>query len=769
MSNAEPIQPTEPQLLDALFQNLPGLACLMDETGRFVRWNRGYQRLLGLNDDEMSKLSGTDVVVPRDCERLLVAMRDVLAGNEVTFWCSLKVGDGEIPVHGTGALMKVGKQSFIFAAASDISAQLAAEVALSRSDHRLQAVFNATHDAMVVHDEDGRVLDVNDQWCSMFGCRREDAIDTNASRFAFLEPPYSRLEAHERVRLAAQVGPQVFEWPCTRVNGQLFWTEVALRAATIAEQKCVIAAVRDISERKRNEAALRASEERFRQLFDGAADAIFVHDRHGQIVDVNRAACVSLGYSRAELVRMSVKDIAVHTGGTDLAELWSMASDGTSSLVEGIHRRQDGTAFPVDVHVIPFKYGDDAILLSSARDISERKRAEAERQRLEESLRHAQKLESIGRLAGGIAHDFNNLLTAISGNLSLAMLGEGGKTAIDDMLFEASRAAESAAHLTRQLLTFSRKQVINPKLLCLNDTVTGLQKMLRRLLGEDIELCVRLGSDLGQVETDEGQIEQVLVNLAVNARDAMPNGGRLVIETASITVERQHSSESGPLQPGRYVTLLICDNGTGMSPEAKEHLFEPFFTTKEVGKGTGLGLAMVYGAVQQNHGHIAIDSELGRGTSIRIYLPRVDDPRKDPADNTRPALAGGVESIFVVEDEKQVRTLAVRILARQGYQVHAYGSGEDALAALSRMDQPVDLLLTDVIMPGMNGRDFAERAQRLRPGLRVLFTSGYTDDVIVRHGVLEQCIDFIPKPYSVECLTRRIREILDRAKATPTR
>lgn len=779
-----------------------------------------------------------------------------------------------------------------------------------QGDLKYQAVFNATHDALVIHDVAGRIVDVNERWCSMFGCTRDQAIASGGSQLAFVDSPYSQVDAHERIRRAVQEGPQLFEWPCSRMNGEFFWTEVALHAAVIADQTYVIAAVRDISERKRNEAALRSSEARFRHLFDRAADAIFLHDRQGHIVDANQTACANLGYTRDELLQMTVGDIEVGVQFTELKAYGPRLAAGETVEIAGVHRRKDGSTFPIEARVVPFELDGETLLFVSTRDVSDRRRAEAalreqdsqrrqaeleiaewkqrydvlsraagqivyechvdghivwgdamttilgydtdelqggysqwvervhpderdevvrhfdaataagtaflaeyrfrhkngeylwiedagyplfdeqgrlmryvgimadvsaqrraeaDRRRLEESLRHAQKLESIGRLAGGIAHDFNNLLTAISGNLTLAMLGEGTEGASADMLAEAAKAAESAANLTRQLLTFSRKQVIHPKLLCLNDTIRGLQKMLRRLLGEDVELVARLAADLGLIESDEGQLEQVLVNLAVNSRDAMPHGGRLVIETVNVNVEEKSSGHSGPLLPGQYVRLTVSDTGTGMSPEVQEHLFEPFFTTKEAGKGTGLGLAMVYGAVQQNHGQIILDSELGRGTRFHIYLPRVEAAPKTQVDVTSPELAVGVESVMVVEDEEQVRTLAVRILQRQGYRVLAYGTGEAALAALARKDLAVDMLMTDVVMPGMNGRILAERAQEVRPGLPVLFTSGYTDDVMVQHGVLDQCIAFIAKPYTVEELTRRIREVLDQAKAKSDR
>jgi signal transduction histidine kinase/CheY-like chemotaxis protein len=421
---------------------------------------------------------------------------------------------------------------------------------------------------------------------------------------------------------------------------------------------------------------------------------------------------------------------------------------------ETVHRRKDGSTFPVEVLPQHLHLAEGSLDVAYVRDITERNR-------LEGQLRHAQRMESVGRLAGGVAHDFNNLLTAISGHVELALLDLRPSDPLHELLTEVHRAAESAADLTRGLLAFSRKQVIDPRVVNLNGIVDGLQRMLKRLLREDVDLQVVLDPALWQTRVDRGQLEQILVNLAVNARDAMPNGGKLTIETANITLDAEYARTHPYVSAGDYVMLAVSDEGTGMSEEAKAHLFEPFFTTKELGKGTGLGLAMVYGAVKQNRGSIEVYSELGHGTTIKVYLPRVDAP-EEPLPAVSPTrLPHGTETIMLVEDEAYVRAVAVQLLTRQGYTVHAFASGAEALRALPGMPGPLHLLITDLVLPGMNGRVLAQRVTAIRPDIKVLYTSGYSQNVVIHHGVLDPGIEFIPKPYSIELLAQRVREVLD--------
>ena len=399
-------------------------------------------------------------------------------------------------------------------------------------------------------------------------------------------------------------------------------------------------------------------------------------------------------------------------------------------------------------------------------DITDRKRAQKEIADLGEQLRQSQKMEAIGRLAGGIAHDFNNLLTLIKGYAHLSLLELKENDPLKDSIEGIKKASERAADLTRQLLAFSRRQVMEMKVLDLNTLLRDLDKMLRRVIGENIELGTRLADDLGRVKADPGQLEQVILNLAVNARDAMPSGGKLTIETANVEMDEAFARAHIEVSPGRYVQLAVRDTGVGMTPEVQERVFEPFFTTKEKGKGTGLGLSMVYGIVKQSGGNIWLDSAPGQGTTFRIYLPRVDEPVEELAEKgaekgAAEDLPRGPETVLVVEDDPEVLELSVRILNRQGYRVWQAVNGVEALRICEQHKEPIDLMLTDVVMPQMGGKELAEKVQPLRPQMKVLFTSGYMDDAVVHKGILNSGSHFLQKPFSPTVLAHKVREVLD--------
>jgi signal transduction histidine kinase/ActR/RegA family two-component response regulator len=384
----------------------------------------------------------------------------------------------------------------------------------------------------------------------------------------------------------------------------------------------------------------------------------------------------------------------------------------------------------------------------------------AERKRLEDQLRQAQKMEAVGRLAGGVAHDFNNLLTVIQGNVELARAELPPENPVRPYLDDLHQAAESAASLTRQLLAFSRRQIVQPQVISLNALVTRVSKMLGRLLGEDITLDLQLATDLGGVLADPGQFEQVLLNLAVNARDAMPAGGTLTIRTEDVCFGAGDPGLPPQLRPGSHVRLLVRDTGQGMDEAVRRQIFEPFFTTKPKGRGTGLGLATVFGAVSQAGGVIQVDSEPGKGTTFSILLPRVGEA-PDASPGPRTAGQGGAERVLLVEDDPMVRDLALRFLRQLGYGVVVAAGGLEALATLESLREPIDVLFTDVVMPGMNGRELAERVAALRPAVKVLYTSGYAEDVIATHGVVDREVHFLVKPYSMQTLARKLRELLD--------
>jgi two-component system, cell cycle sensor histidine kinase and response regulator CckA len=391
-----------------------------------------------------------------------------------------------------------------------------------------------------------------------------------------------------------------------------------------------------------------------------------------------------------------------------------------------------------------------------------RKAAEEALRRSEEQLRQSQKIEAVGRLAAGVAHDFNNFLTAITGHSELLLRQLGAGDPLRKHAEQIEKVAYLAAVLTRQLLSFSRNQVIEPRVLELNAVISNVEKMLCQLIGDDIEFCASLDPAAGHIKADAGQIEQVVMNLAVNARDAMPNGGKLAVTTASVTVDKNHLKNFPGLCAGDYVVITIADTGTGMSEEVKAHLFEPFFTTKPLGKGTGLGLATCFGIVKQNNGHINVQSELGKGATFKIYFPQLPLMlESSPVPIRPPAAAGGDETVLLVEDEPAVREFAVATLREKGYAVVEAVNGEEGLRLARQHDGKIDLVLTDVVMPIMGGKEMADALRASHPDTKILFTSGYTDDALVQHGVLRPDIRFLQKPYMTATLTRKVREVLD--------
>jgi PAS domain S-box-containing protein len=432
---------------------------------------------------------------------------------------------------------------------------------------------------------------------------------------------------------------------------------------------------------------------------------------------------------------------------------------------------RDGRVVWVEGHstVICDNQGNPVGMRGVTTDITARKEAERDRAQLEEQLRQAQKIDSIGRLAGGVAHDFNNILTAIRGYADLMLLELAPGDPMRSSVTEISRAGERAADLTRQLLAFSRRQLLQPRVLALNSLIADSIKMLKRLLGEDIELVTLLDPELGNVKADAGQMEQVILNLALNARDAMPQGGKLTLETRNVILQEEYAQKHFSLQPGSYIMMTISDIGCGMDPQTLSHIFEPFFTTKEPGKGTGLGLSTVYGIVQQSGGSIWVYSEPGRGTTFKIYLPRIEEPldeageKRIESDNPR-----GSETILVVEDDEIVRKLTCQALRRYGYQVMEAANGIEALLACEKHPESIPLMITDVVMPQISGPELATRLRLLHPETQVLYISGYTDDAVVRHGLLDAALYFLQKPFTPGALVHKVRDILDQADAPPT-
>jgi len=510
------------------------------------------------------------------------------------------------------------------------------------------------------------------------------------------------------------------------------------------------------------ESALRESEERLRSIYNAAHAAILLIDpERRRLVETNPKAGQLLGYPQAKLSGLPLAQILPELTPL-LPDLWPQILQNGSSQNQAFScLTGEGQFIPVEVSLSSVQIKGRDYLLAMMMDVSERKK-------LEEQLRQSQKMEAVGQLAGGVAHDFNNLLTVITGYSELLLLSIEQEKQRQD-IEQIKKAAEQATSLTRQLLAFSRKQVLQPQVLDLNQVVVDVEKMLRRLIGEDIELVTALEPALGRVKADPGQVEQVVMNLVVNARDAMPDGGQLMLETANVNLDGIYTRPQLDLKPGPYALLAVTDTGVGMEATTRSRIFEPFFTTKGPDRGTGLGLATVYGIVKQSGGHIAVYSEPGQGATFKVYLPHIEplnDMRSSDRAETK-MVPGGNETILLVEDQTEVRNLAARVLQQQGYHLLVAAHPEEALALSEQTPNPIDLLITDVILPHMNGRDLAGRLVQARPELKALYISGYTDKAIVQHGVLEAGVTFLQKPFSPAVLSRKVRAVLDEKELQP--
>ena len=626
---------------------------------------------------------------------------------------------------------------------------------IEQSNARLAALVESSDDAIFSQSLAGDILSWNAGAQQLFGHTAAEAVGKPVS---LLSPPEC---AEKDAAIAAGIlrGEATSQLETTRIRKDGSAVEVSLTVSPVfdsAEQVVSAACIaRDITAWKVAQEALRQSAELDRALFLGSPLPMWLYEIDSlRILSVNDAAVQQYGYSREELLTMSVHDVRSPENLLALAKEHDEVHEHDGSGIVR-HRRKDGTIIRVDVHIHDVWVAGRRSRLALLQDVTEHLK-------LEEQLRQSQKMDAIGQLAGGIAHDFNNLLTIVNGYADLLLArSKPGVEGYED-LAEIRKAGERAATLTRQLLAFSRQRELDPKVIDLNSVVSDMDKLLRRLIGEQIELVVAPSPVLGSVRTDAGQIEQVIMNLAVNARDAMGGGGTLTIETANVEVDVGFTRGHVGVTPGPYVVLAVTDTGCGMGQETLPRIFEPFFTTKEPGRGTGLGLATVFGIVKQSGGHIYVYSEPGRGSTFKIYLPRVDSP---PSPRLAGASAGAGpargETVLVVEDEDQVRRLTCIVLGRAGYMVLEAASPEQALAIAGDQPARIDLLVTDVIMPGMVGPALVRQIAQRRPGLKTLFLSGYTGRTVSQNGELEDNAPFLEKPFTPQALLSKVREVLD--------
>jgi two-component system cell cycle sensor histidine kinase/response regulator CckA len=665
-----------------------------------------------------------------------------------------------VPVAGPAELTALGEDvnALISAVDRELLERRRAEESARASERSYRLLFERNPNPMWVYDSGTlRFLAVNDAAVHNYGYSREEFL---AMTIEDIRPQEDLPQLHAIVRPDQSVEARGLStagiWRHRRKDGTLLEADITSHTHVFAGRPARVVLAVDVTARVEAERALRRSEARYRDLFENAGDLIAMVDVESRLTMVNEAFVRTLGYTRDELIGRPLRELVPPEWHERLeaARDRKIDDDVEGTTYEHELVAKDGHRIQVEVasRVIEVD-GQPVGVEAICRDITERRQ-------LEEQLRQAQRLEAIGRLAGGIAHDFNNLLTVISGYAD-ALLEEGDPASRRE-LKEIAAAAERATILTRQLLAFSRRQVLQPRVLDLNEVVDGIMPMLTRLIGEDIDLVTALDPGLEHVLADPNQIEQVLLNLVLNARDAMPQGGKLTIATTNTELDESYVAEHPEARLGRHATLSVSDNGVGMDAGTVARVFEPFFTTKPVGTGTGLGLSTVYGIVKQSGGNTWIYSEPGRGSTFKVYLPAANEPLATVG-RDRPEIATptGSETILIVEDEDAVRTLAADMLRARGYTVHATGSAEEALRLAADGDEPIDLLLTDLVMPEMNGRDLAAKILETIPDVRVLFMSGYADEAVTRNGALEAGAAYLEKPFSGRDLARMVRDALD--------
>jgi two-component system, cell cycle sensor histidine kinase and response regulator CckA len=621
----------------------------------------------------------------------------------------------------------------------------------------LQGITEGTTDAVFVKDLQGRYLMINSAGARLVGRKVEEVIGRSDAELFTAETGREIMagdrkvvesgwtQTYEEVGVSAGVAHTFLstKGPYRDSNGQIIG---------------LLGISRDISDRKLAEEKIRQSQQKLRIHFEHTPLAVVEWDTQLRITEWSPSAERVFGYSREEAIGQDANFIVPPALREQVAKIGQellRQRGGTRSRNDNITK--DGRMISCEWYNTPLVDDAGKVLgvASLVQDVTERVA-------LEERLRQSQKMEAVGRLAGGVAHDFNNLLTVIMGYSHVLTEGLTPGSKLYGATEQIRSAADRAAGITRQLLAFSRKQVLSPRVIDLNDIMLNLDTMLRRLIGEDVEVMTVPARDLGSVKADPGQIEQVIMNLALNARDAMPLGGKLTLETSNVELSDVYAQDHHPLEPGRYVMLAVSDTGVGMDAETQSRIFEPFFTTKEVGKGTGLGLPTVYGIVKQSGGYIWVYSEPGRGTTFKIYLPRVDQPAETVGEERKSAgMPRGNETILLVEDDPQVRQLASSVLGHCGYKVLTASGPEEGLEVCRSNHKGIHLLVTDVIMPGMNGRKLAEEVTRMCRGVKVLYISGYTNNAIVHYGVLESGLWFLPKPFSLANLVAKVREVLD--------
>jgi PAS domain S-box-containing protein len=734
--------------------------------GRIESWNKGAEELYGYSEKEaLGQITNNllKTIHPKPWPQIEAKL------HKLKFW------EGELK-HRTregrevivSARLQLVRSSDgverVLEISRDITERKKAEDEPNQAKLLLQNTLNAIQDLVTVHDRNLRVVLSNWQGRDHITQEERKSLPHCYACYMRRDKPCEPCPTMEVFRTGGAVRMDITNPFTHRI------TEVSAYPVInpSGDFDLVAEHVRDVTERKKAEEALQDSEEQFKAMFETVSIGMAQSDpKTRRWLRVNRKMCEITGYSLDEMLSKRVIEITHPEDLERESETFQNVITGRSNdyRLEKRYIRKDGTTVSVNVNMTLIRdlNGQPVRAMAAIEDISDRKRAEEEKARLQDQLLQSQKLESVGRLAGGVAHDFNNMLGVILGHTEMAMERVDSTQSLHWDLEEIHKAARRSADLTRQLLAFARKQTVSPQVLDPNETISSMLKMLQRLIGEDIELIWRPGHQLWDVKIDPSQLDQVLANLAVNARDAISGVGRVTIETANVVLDDATLTELHDCAPGEYISITFSDNGIGMSNAILDHIFEPFFTTKEVGKGTGLGLATLYGIVKQNQGCVEVFSQPGQGTTFKMYLPRF----KQEADTQKRELSAdvlhlGTETVLLVEDEAAIRSLGEKMLQRLGYTVLTADAPGKAIRLAEEHAGDIQLLITDVIMPEMNGKELAERLTSIKPGVKCLFMSGYSADAIARHGVLDKGIHFIQKPFSMKEMAQKVRDIWER-------
>ena len=730
--------------------------------GRLITVNSAGERVLGYTREEFIGKSILDLIVP---EHRALAQRmteeKVLAGRgATTYTVDMLTKSGErcaLEVN-TQIIFDEGAPLAVQGLARDVTLRPRGGPELSEGEQFFRVITERSTDVIAILNAEGQVRYVSPSFTAVLGYEPEAII--NSTGLQLMHPddaPAAQAMLDEVIQHGLDSGRG--EYRVRAAGGSYRYLDMRVRnllADPVINGIAIDA--RDITERRVAEQALRASEERFRKILETSGEGIVTRDTEGYITFTNERFARMLGYTAAELIGKHVREIITpdHVPLQRASEERRQQTRAPETL-EIRFTRKNGSIMEAVLSVNPtFDEQDNYTgALAMITDVTERRR-------LEQQLRQSQKMEAVGRLAGGIAHDFNNLLTAIRGHTDLLLGDLPGESPLRADIQEIRRAADRAASLTQQLLAFSRRQMLQPVVLEVDSIMRDLQPLLSRLLPRNVVASVQLNAGGTRVRADRSQIEQVLVNLLVNARDAMPNGGELRITTSAFVMDEDFARANAGALPGSYARIAVRDTGMGMDAQTLSQIFEPFFTTKEIGKGSGLGLSTVYGIVKQSNGFVRATSEVGVGTELEIFLPSVQEPLRDQRDAAMQPAHGTGETILVAEDEAAVRALTCRILRKRGYHVLEAGDGSEAVELANNYEGTINLLVTDVIMPNVGGRELSEQLARARPRVKVLFMSGYTDDQLLQRGVLQGGTgNFLEKPFTPDALVSKVREVLD--------